>query len=125
MCESKNAQEKGASAWTAQRPSKYQWQAPSGRRAGTSVGPGLSERARPFADLLSQVRRDDAGFIADLGCGTGSLTRTLAERWPAARVVGVDNSAAMLEQARPLSSPGRLEFVEADIADWSPDRPVD
>jgi trans-aconitate 2-methyltransferase len=83
------------------------------------------ERARPFADLLAQVRRPEAGFIADLGCGTGNLTRTLAERWPAARVVGVDNSAEMLTRARPLALPGRLDFVQADLATWSPDRPAD
>jgi trans-aconitate 2-methyltransferase len=64
-------------------------------------------------------------FIADLGCGAGNLTRTLAERWPAAQVVGVDNSAEMLEQARPLVMPGRLSFTLADIASWSPDQPVD
>ncbi len=83
------------------------------------------ERARPFADLLAQVPHDQRAFIVDLGCGTGHLTRRLAECWPAAHVRGVDNSASMLEQARPLTIPGRLEFVQADIADWSSDRPID
>ena len=73
------------------------------------------ERARPFADLLAQVSRPHARAVADLGCGTGHLTRTLAERWPEARVVGVDSSAEMLRQASPLTIPGRLEFVEAAI----------
>jgi trans-aconitate 2-methyltransferase len=50
-----------------------------------------AERSRPFADLLSQVRKEQARTIADLGCGTGNLTRVLAERWPTARVVGIDD----------------------------------
>src|SRR5207253_2604292 len=41
------------------------------------------------------------------------------------QIAGVDNSPEMLEQAKLLTIPGRLEFVEADIADWSPSSPVD
>ncbi len=83
------------------------------------------ERARPFYDLLARVRRKNAGFIADLGCGPGNLTRSLAERWPEARIVGVDNSAPMLEQARAPGHMGKIDFVLADLATWTPDRPVD
>jgi trans-aconitate 2-methyltransferase len=83
------------------------------------------ERARPFVDLLARVRRERAGTIVDLGCGTGHLTRTLAERWPDAVVIGVDNSPQMLEKARPLEQAGRLDFVLADVAAWSPSGPVD
>jgi trans-aconitate 2-methyltransferase len=83
------------------------------------------ERSRPFADLLSQVHTEQARAIVDLGCGTGVLTQTLAERWPSAKVIGVDSSGEMLAQAAPRSIPGRLEFVEADIAEWSADVPLD
>jgi trans-aconitate 2-methyltransferase len=83
------------------------------------------ERARPFFDLLAQVQLGQARSIVDLGCGPGHLTRILSERWPDACVVGVDNSTAMLEQARQLAVPGRLEFVEADIAAWAATGPVD
>ena len=34
--------------------------------------------------------RDPHGVV-DLGCGPGNLTATLAERWPGARVEGVDS----------------------------------
>ena len=86
-----------------------------------------AERARPFDDLLAQVEREpgQTRHIVDLGCGPGRLTRQLAERWPEARVVGVDNSSEMLAKARPLAIPGRLEFVQADLASWSPAQPVD
>jgi trans-aconitate 2-methyltransferase len=83
------------------------------------------ERGRPFFDLLARVRRDTVNGIVDLGCGPGNLTRTLSERWPAARVGGVDSSAEMLQQAAAGTIPGRLEFVHADIATWQTDRAVD
>jgi trans-aconitate 2-methyltransferase len=83
------------------------------------------ERSRPFFDLLARVSREKLELMADLGCGPGNLTRTLTERWPTAQVLGVDNSPEMLEQARRLAIPGRLEFVQADIASWSPDKPAD
>ncbi len=77
------------------------------------------ERARPFADLLSRVPQQGIAHIVDLGCGAGNLTRMLAERWPEATVLGVDNSPEMLDRARPLGIAGRLEFIEGDIADWA------
>lgn len=83
------------------------------------------ERSRPFGDLLARVTTSSPHFIADLGCGPGNLTRTLSERWPTARVFGVDNSAEMLEQARSLEIAPRLDFLQADIHSWSPDEPVD
>jgi trans-aconitate 2-methyltransferase len=83
------------------------------------------ERSRPFLDLLSRVRRERVDLIADLGCGPGNLTKTLPERWPAAFVVGVDHSREMLSQAQPLAIPSRLEFILADIASWSPAKPLD
>jgi trans-aconitate 2-methyltransferase len=83
------------------------------------------ERSRPFFDLLAQVRCEQPASIVDLGCGTGHLTRVAADRWPQARVLGVDNSANMLAQTQPLSIRGRLEFELADIEAWSPPQPVD
>ena len=65
------------------------------------------ERSRPFADLLTQVRRAECRFIADLGCGAGNLTLTLAKRWPSAHVVGIDTSTEMLAQAVRLAIPDR------------------
>jgi trans-aconitate 2-methyltransferase len=83
------------------------------------------ERSRPFFDLLARVGIEQAAFMADLGCGPGNLTQTLAERWPSARVLGVDSSPEMLRRAEALSIPGRLEFVQADISSWSPAEPLD
>jgi trans-aconitate 2-methyltransferase len=84
-----------------------------------------TERARPFWDLLARVDVTEPARVVDLGCGTGRLTARLAERWPQARVQGLDSSPEMIEQARQLAIPGRLEFVLADLRDWVPAQPVD
>src|SRR3954469_4058678 len=80
------------------------------------------ERGRPFFDLLARVGATEPRSVADLGCGTGSLTETLVERWPTAAVTGVDSSAEMIGSA-PAGTPVR--YVEADLRDWRPADPVD
>jgi ubiquinone/menaquinone biosynthesis C-methylase UbiE len=50
----------------------------------------------------------------DVGTGTGTGARVLAERFPGAGIVGVDVAPAMLAEARQLSP--ELSFVEGDAA---------
>lgn len=83
------------------------------------------ERSRPFRELIGRINHPSALRIADLGCGTGSLTAELAARWPAAAVEGIDSSPEMIEDATARSLPGRLEFRVGDLRDWEPDEPVD
>jgi trans-aconitate 2-methyltransferase len=85
------------------------------------------ERARPFFDLVAHVGATAPGYVADLGCGPGNLTAALARRWPAAKVVGVDNSPEMIEAARAsdVGRSGRIVFDRADVWDWRPELPVD
>ena len=83
------------------------------------------ERSRPFHDLLARVDAQDPARVVDLGCGPGGLTRDLAERWPSAHVLGVDSSAEMIERAARYAVPGRCEFVQGDVREWTSDRPVD
>jgi trans-aconitate 2-methyltransferase len=92
--------------------------------AGTSWDPNRYERfsdhrLRPALELLDRVPLSDPGLIYDLGCGTGDVTRIIANRWPDATVIGVDNSPEMLAKAKTL--PAAIEWIEADIADWQPD----
>jgi trans-aconitate 2-methyltransferase len=83
------------------------------------------ERARPFAELVARVGAEAPATVVDLGCGEGSLTASLAQRWPGARVTGVDSSPEMLAAAAAEARPGRLDFVLGDVSDWSPTGPVD
>lgn len=80
-------------------------------------------RREPAVDLLRRVPLEAPRLIYDLGCGPGSVTALLCERWPAARVIGIDNSPDMLAQA-PARCP-RAEWREGDIAAWRPDAPPD
>jgi trans-aconitate 2-methyltransferase len=83
-------------------------------------------RDRPFFDLTGRVHVDRPVQVVDLGCGPGNLTATLAERWPAADVVGVDSSAEMLGKAAALTDgTPSLRFELMDIADWMPSAHMD
>lgn len=59
--------------------------------------------------------------ILDLGCGTGQLTAQIAQS--GATVVGIDNSPAMIEEAR--RSYPQLHFREADAHDFDVAEPFD
>lgn len=76
------------------------------------------ERTRPARDLLARVPLEKAHVVYDLGCGPGNSTELLVQRYPDARVIGIDNSPAMLESAR-KRLPG-IEFELADINSWKP-----
>jgi trans-aconitate 2-methyltransferase len=76
------------------------------------------ERTRPAAELLARVPLARARHVVDLGCGPGNSTELLAQRFPEARITGIDNSQAMLAAARQrLPQAG---FALADIAAWAP-----
>ncbi|HYO55556.1 methyltransferase domain-containing protein [Archangium sp.] len=82
-------------------------------------------RKRPFFELLARVPVAAPGLVADLGCGTGDLTLTLAQRWPGARVSGVDSSEPMIAEALRRPAPERVRFELADLARWQPSAPLD
>jgi trans-aconitate 2-methyltransferase len=69
--------------------------------------------------VIDRLRLEGGETVMDAGCGTGRLTALLAERLPRGRVVAVDLSQNMLEEARARLSPrfgGRVEFARADLA---------
>ncbi|MET9023426.1 trans-aconitate 2-methyltransferase [Actinopolymorpha sp. NPDC004070] len=93
------------------------------------------ERGRPFADLVARVAAPSPAYVVDIGCGPGNLTATLADRWPDARIEGIDSSPEMIDRAqelarelaqgRPGELSGQLSFRVGDAHSWVPDRPVD
>ncbi|MFF2698159.1 methyltransferase [Streptomyces cyaneofuscatus] len=62
--------------------------------------------------------------IVDLGCGTGTGTFALLDRFPEAHITAVDTSAAHLQRLREKAcaqgAEGRVRTVQADLdaADW-------
>lgn len=80
-------------------------------------------RLRPAIDLLARIPLTAPRRIYDLGCGPGGVARLLAERWPAAELIGVDAAPAMLAEARAALPSAR--FLEADLAAWRPEKPAD
>jgi trans-aconitate 2-methyltransferase len=81
------------------------------------------ERSRPFADLLARVSAESPREVVDLGCGPGTLTAGLTDRWPDARIRGLDSSAEMISSAAGLGS--GVTFEVADVRKWSPTAEVD
>jgi len=82
-----------------------------------------NERTRPVRDLLSAVPENEVRFAVDLGCGPANSTEVLAARFPAAEIVGIDSSPAMIEAARHRLP--TLDFEIARIETWKAPRPVD
>lgn len=74
-----------------------------------------AERSAPFNDLLKLVHIRTGQRVVDLGCGTGELTRKLADALPASDVLGLDSSPQMLAKAAQHARPG-LRFEQGDQA---------
>jgi trans-aconitate 2-methyltransferase len=73
-------------------------------------------RSRPFHELVARVGADAPRRVADLGCGPGNLTTTLADRWPDAVLEAFDSSPEMVAAARERG----LDASLADVATWAP-----
>jgi tRNA (cmo5U34)-methyltransferase len=97
------------------------------RRAFDAAAPGydgLRRQLIPCFDDFYGAILDSLPFpagasprVLDLGAGTGLLSGLVLERWPRARLVLLDLSADMLEQARARFA-GRAAQVEIRTADY-------
>jgi len=81
------------------------------------------QRTRPVLDLVAAIPTHNVQTAVDLGCGPGNSTEVLADRYPDARVTGLDSSENMLADARQRLP--ALSFELADIAAWNPAQPLD
>ncbi len=100
----------------------------AGQMAGTHWNPRQylkfsDHRLRPAIELIERIPLEAPKVIFDLGCGTGHVTRIMAERWRSARVYGLDNSKEMLQKAK--AEPSEVQWREADIENWMPDEEPD
>lgn len=81
------------------------------------------ERTQPSVDLISRISLTHPSRIIDLGCGPGNSTAILRQRWPAAEIVGLDNSRAMIHAA--AQAYPDWTWIEEDIATWTAATPFD
>ena len=73
----------------------------------------VPETARQWKDLLAPyIPKGRAALIADIGCGTGRFSEMFATYF-GARVIGIDPSQNMLEQARNRSTTESTSYVQA------------
>lgn len=105
------------------RPATWRLFRPLFRRQWDRIAPSWDQHRRPDTfdpylaglDLLLQPPRR----ALDVGTGTGSGALAIAERFPAAEVIGVDFSEPMVAQAASKVTPslaGRVSFRRADAA---------
>ncbi|OOY15214.1 methyltransferase domain-containing protein [Thioclava sp. DLFJ4-1] len=79
-------------------------------------------RLRPALDLLARVPQlPERGKIIDLGCGNGAVAEALNHHYPKRKIVGVDNSEAMLKRAAATGAYHHCDLV--DISEWAPNKP--
>jgi ubiquinone/menaquinone biosynthesis C-methylase UbiE len=91
---------------------QFDWLAPHWDQMRT---PGHLE---PFEAALAAIQEPPRRAL-DLGTGTGAAAQALAKHFPAAQIVGVDLSSAMINEARrklPVELEGRVRFEVGDSA---------
>lgn len=78
-----------------------------------------NDRTRPAIDLLSRIKMENPKSIVDLGCGAGNVTAFLRKRWKDASIEAIDNSPAMLGQAKSNYLDKNINWKLENITDWS------
>lgn len=68
----------------------------------------------PAKDIISRVP-EDTGFILELACGTGMVTRMLREKFPSAKITATDINPDMLKIAKEkLEGKSGIEWAEVN-----------
>jgi len=82
-----------------------------------------AERSDRMRDIVVAAAPGGAIRVLDLGCGTGSLVRRLADALPDASIVGIDISPANIEAARRANAGagGRVRYEVADYLRFEAD----
>jgi cyclopropane-fatty-acyl-phospholipid synthase len=79
-------------------------------------------------ETCAHAALEDGQAILELGCGWGSLSLFMAERYPASRIVSVSNSASQrhyIEAEVERRGLGNLTVVTADMNAFAPTGPFD
>lgn len=93
-----------------------QWQG-SWDRLQADLVPARELRIQALLDVVDAITGPEA-TVVDLGCGTGTVTRRLLDRFPAARSIAVDVDPVLLTiAAATFASDDRVRIVDADLRD--------
>ncbi len=71
-----------------------------------------SERTQPSIDLAARINVGNPESIIDIGCGPGNSTQVLRQRWPGAKISGLDSSVDMINKAKEESPD--IDWITAD-----------
>jgi SAM-dependent methyltransferase len=74
-----------------------------------------SARLAPLFANFAQI--EDGGRVLDVGCGTGSLVRTVVAMGPRFRIVGIDSAQPFIDYARAQLNDPRISFDCANALD--------
>ncbi len=83
----------------------------------------LKTKREKILEELKLVPLHPGMDVLDVGCGTGAVTRILAERVAPGRVIGIDLSEERLSVAREIADEqgiSNVEYVKADVRDLDP-----
>ncbi|HEY3415444.1 MAG TPA: methyltransferase domain-containing protein [Armatimonadota bacterium] len=87
---------------------------PNSRKVAVRYDAHAAPQRLAARDLLAFTGAVSPHAILEPGCGTGLYTRLLLDAFPAATILGVDISAAMLASAREHSADPRARFLHQD-----------
>jgi SAM-dependent methyltransferase len=100
------------------RPLLWRLLRPLTRRQFDTLAPVWDARRTPdaFATIAPALDRIGTPLarVLDLGTGTGSVARILAERFPNAEIVGADLSPRMIAEARTRTDAPNVRYEVAD-----------
>lgn len=73
-----------------------------------------NERTQPAIDLANRIKIQNPQRIVDIGCGPGNSTQVLAQKYPNAKILGVDSSPDMIETAK--KEHPEIDFMQCDAS---------
>lgn len=99
-------------------------------RAKQKLGPSLFDDAEAISEaekIISQIPNpQDIRTILDLGCAYGEFSKVLAEKFPKAKIIGIDPGAKSIQLAKKsLNKYKNLQFIKGYSHDTKLDKKFD